>query len=283
MDMELVEEFVAGIELVDVLALAWQVVAALLIFIIGRWVAGIIIRVLRKTLLGRGLDSMLCNFLTNILYVVLLVAVLISAIAYLGVPVTPAIAVLGGAALAVGLALQSSLSNFASGVMLVGFHPFGEGDFVEAGGVSGTVVKVGIFHTVLKTPDNRLVVVPNSQVTGSAITNFSAHDTRRIDLIIGVDYSDDLKAARAAIQRVLDRHEKVLDDPEPVIMLMDLGDSSVDFAVRPWVNAAEFWPVRGELLEQIKDELESAGCSIPFPQRDVHLHGEVDARKAAND
>ncbi len=281
--MDNFEEFLAGIELTTVMSWVWQVLAAALIFIIGRWVVKIIIGMLRKTLLGRGLDAMLTNFLTNILYVILLIAVLLSAVTYLGVPVTPAIAVLGAAGLAVGLALQSSLSNFASGVMLVGFHPFGEGDFVDAGGVSGTVMKVGIFHTVLKTPDNKLVIVPNSQVTGSSITNFSAHDTRRIDMIIGVDYSDDLQAARAAIQRVLDKHEKILEDPAPVIMLMDLGDSSVDFAVRPWVASSDYWPVRGELLEQIKNELESAGCSIPFPQRDVHLHGEIGEQKAANE
>lgn len=280
--MERIEEFAAGIEMAVILGWVWQAMAAVLIFVVGRWVVKFVTGLLRRKLLGRGMDAMLTDFLTNILYIILLLAVLLSAITYLGVPVTPAVAVLGAAGLAVGLALQGSLSNFASGVMLVGFHPFGAGDFVEAGGVSGTVLKVGIFHTVLRTPDNKLVIVPNAQVTGSAITNFSAHDTRRIDLIIRVDYGDDLQTAREAISRVLERHEKILDEPAPVIMLMELGDSSVDFAVRPWVASSDYWPVRGELLEQIKGELEASGCSIPFPQRDVHMHGEMVTKTAAN-
>jgi small conductance mechanosensitive channel len=229
---------------------------------------------MRRQLNKREMDAMLVSFLGNIVGAVLTVAVALAAIGYLGVPITPLIAILGGAALAVGLALQSSLSNFASGIMLVGFRPFTRDNFVEAGGVSGTVMRVGIFNTELKTPDNRYVVVPNSAITSSPITNYSAYDTRRIDLVIGVHYEDDLKLARDTISNVLEKHELVLDDPAPTIMLMELGDSSVDFAVRPWVNAVDFWPVRGELLEQLKTELEAAGCSIPFPQRDVHVYNE---------
>jgi small conductance mechanosensitive channel len=196
--------------------------------------------------------------------------VVLAAISYLGIAITPLIAILGGAALAVGLALQSSLSNFASGVMLVGFRPFTKGHFVEAGGVSGTVERVGLFHTQLITPDNRDVIVPNSQITTSPITNYSAFETRRCDLTIGVDYGDDLNVARDTIWKVITGHEKVLEDPEPAILVMDLADSSVNFAVRPWVKADDYWVVRSELLEQIKTELEAAGCSIPFPQRTVH-------------
>jgi small conductance mechanosensitive channel len=172
----------------------------------------------------------------------------------------------------VGLALQSSLSNFASGLMLVGFRPFSKGNFVEAGGVSGTVSSVGIFQTQLTTPDNRHVIVPNSEITSQPITNYSAFDTRRIDLMIGVGYDDDLKTAQSVMKKVIEDHDKVLKDPEPVVLMMELGDSSVNFAVRPWVKTPDYWAVRGELLESLKVELEAAGCSIPFPQRDVHLY-----------
>jgi len=196
----------------------------------------------------------------------------IAAIGQLGVQTTPLVAVLGAAGLAVGLALQGSLSNFASGVMLVLFRPFTKGDFVEAGGTSGSVNEVGMFNTTLTTPDNRRVIVPNNQITSSVITNFSANATRRIDLLIGVDYSNDLKVARATMEKVVKAHPKVLEEPAPAVLLMELADSSVNFAVRPWVATPDFWVVRNELLEQIKAELEAAGCSIPFPQRDVHLH-----------
>jgi small conductance mechanosensitive channel len=275
--MDGLQNWYEGIETAAVLAIAWRVLGAILIFVIGRWIVKAITGLLRRTLRRRDFDALLVNFLTSILNVVLLLSVVLIAIGYLGIQVTPLIAVLGGLALAIGLALQSSLSNFASGLMIVAFHPFTRGNFVEAGGVSGTVQNVGIFQTELKTPDNRHVIVPNSAITSNPITNFSAYDTRRIDLIIGVHYEDDLKLARATIDKVLKAHEQVLADPKPVIMLMDLGDSSVDFAVRPWVNASDFWPTRGELLEQIKEELEKVGCSIPYPQRDVHVFN-----KAAN-
>lgn len=272
--MEGLREWLSNIETASVMAVAWQILGAVLIFLIGRWISKAIVGLIRGTMKKRGMDELIVSFLGTIVYVALLLSVVLIAIGYLGIAVTPLIAILGGAALAVGLALQSSLSNFASGLMLIGFRPFTRGDFVEAGGVSGTVQTVGIFQTELKTPDNRHIVVPNSSITSSPITNYSAYDTRRVDMIIGVHYEDDLKLARDTIAGVLKAHEKVLDDPEPVIMLMDLGESSVDFAVRPWVNAADYWPTRGELLEQLKVELEKAGCSIPFPQRDMHIINE---------
>ncbi|AKS42572.1 mechanosensitive ion channel family protein [Wenzhouxiangella marina] len=269
--MDALKTWFANLDTADILALAWQVIGALLIFIIGRWVAKALVKVLRRAMAKRQIDQLLVNFLANILYVFLLLSVVLISIGYLGIAVTPLIAVLGGAALAVGLALQSSLSNFASGLMLVGFRPFTTGHFVEAGGVSGTVKNVGIFQTELTTPDNRHIIVPNSEITSAPITNYSAFDTRRIDMIIGVSYDDDLKKAREVIERVVTAHEKVLKDPAPVFLLMDLADSSVNFAVRPWVATADYWVVRSELLESLKVELEAAGCSIPYPQRDVHL------------
>ena len=264
----------------NVYDLGIRLLSAILIFIIGRWIARRVVGAISNVMRKRNIDNLLVTFVGNILGVILLLVVVLVAVGHLGIEITPLIAILGGAAIAVGFALQNSLSNFASGIMLVVFRPFTQGNFVEAGGVSGVVQSVGIFHTSLKTPDNRLVIVGNSAVTGSSITNYSAYDTRRIDLTIGVDYGDDLKLARATIEGVLKAHEKVLEDPEPTILLMDLGDSSVDFAARPWVKSEDFWVVRSELLEQLKAELEKAGCTIPFPQRDVHLH-QVPADKAA--
>jgi len=276
--MDAITEFFQNIDTATLLAWGWKVVAALLIFVIGRWVAKLVTSALRRMMGSRGLDPMLVAFLGAILYAILIVAVVIAAVGQLGIQTTPLVAVLGAAGLAVGLALQNSLGNFASGVMLVLFRPFSKGDFVEAGGTAGTVDEVGIFTTVLNTPDNRRIIVPNGQITNDTITNYSAYDTRRIDLVIGVGYDDDLKVARAEIEKVLEAHAKVLEDPAPAVMLLDLADSSVNFAVRPWVASSDYWVVRGELMEQIKDALSEAGCSIPFPQRDIYVHqiGEVD-------
>lgn len=272
--------FLDGITTEMILGWTWKFVGALLIFVIGRWVVRAISGGTGKTMLKRGLDVMLVSFLTAVINIVLLTAVIISSVSFLGIPIAPLVAVLGGAALAVGLALQGSLSNLASGVMLVLFHPFRVGHYVDAGGTSGTVTAVKLFQTELTTPDNKQVVIPNAQITSNVITNYSEHETRRIDLVIGVSYDDDLKVARDTIMDVLQKHDKLLKEPEPVVMPLDLADSSVNLAVRPWVNTADYWPVRGELLEQIKVALEDAGCSIPYPQRDVH-HFNVAANDSA--
>jgi len=279
--MEAIQQYVENIDTATIVAWGWKVLAALLIFIIGRWVAKLVRKSSSKVMRARGLDPMLVTFLAAILYAILLVAVVIAAVGQLGIQTTPLVAVLGAAGLAVGLALQNSLGNFASGVMLVLFRPFTQGDFVEAGGTSGTVDEVGIFNTVLNTPDNRRVIIPNAQITSDTITNYSAHATRRIDMIIGVGYGDDLKTARATLEKVIRGHDKVLEDPAPIVWVMELADSSVNFAVRPWVAAADYWQVRNELLEQLKTELEAAGCSIPFPQRDVHVHEVEKSSEAA--
>jgi small conductance mechanosensitive channel len=276
--MDSIQQYIQSIDTATLMAWGWRIVAALLIFFIGRWVAKLVRNGVKGVMTRRGLDQMLVGFLGAILYSILLVAVIIAAVGQLGIQTTPLVAVLGAAGLAIGLALQSSLGNFASGVMLVLFRPFTKGDYVEAGGTSGTVDEVGIFTTVLNTPDNRRVIVPNGQITNDTITNYSAHATRRIDLIIGVSYDDDLRVARETLDRTIRAHDKVLDDPEPIVWVMELGDSSVNFAVRPWVQAADYWQVRNELLEQLKVALEDAGCSIPFPQRDVHVYRtEADA------
>lgn len=272
--MEQLSEITENIDAAWLWDVAGHLVLALLVFVVGRWIVMGVARMSERMMERRGLDTILVAFLGRIIYIVLLVTVVISAIAVLGIPITPMLAILGGAALAIGLALQNSLSNFASGVMLIAHRPFSVGHFVEAGGVSGTVEKVGIFQTTLRTPDNCRVVVPNNGITTEPITNYSAFGIRRIDILIGVAYDDDLEAARRVLEEVIANHPMVLEEPAPVVWLMELGDSSVDFAVRPWVDTPDYWVVRNELLEQLKAALETAGCSIPFPQRDVHLFEE---------
>lgn len=248
-----------------------NLVKALVIYLAGRWVAGLITRALVRLMQVRQVDPTLVTFLRNVVHAVLLVAVILAALDALGLSITSLIAVVGAAGLAIGLAMKDSLGNFAAGVMLVIFRPFSKGDFIEAGGVSGTVEAVRIFNTVLVTPDNRLVVIPNGQVAAGAITNYTAKDQRRVDLEFGVDYSDDLKVARDVLARICAEHPLVLDEPAPSICVTSLGDSSVNFAVRPWTKTGDYWTVHGDLLERGKAELEAAGCTIPFPQRDVHL------------
>jgi small conductance mechanosensitive channel len=263
------------------LAVDWglKIVLALAVFIIGKWISRRITNVIRKLMERAELDSTLVTFLCNIVYAILLAAVILAALDLLGVPVTSLLAVLGAAGLAIGLALKDSLGNFAAGVMLILFRPFKQGDFVEVADVSGAVTEVKIFSTILTTPDNKLVVIPNSQVAAAPITNYSANDQRRVDMVFGVGYEDDLKVAREVLTRICAQHPKVLDDPATNVFVLNLGESSVDFAVRPWCNTADYWAVYGDIMEQAKIELEAAGCSIPYPQRDVHVFGDA----AAND
>jgi small conductance mechanosensitive channel len=201
-----------------------------------------------------------------------MVFVIIAAINTLGVQTTSFIAVIGAAGLAIGFALQGSLANFASGVMLIIFRPFKAGDFVEAGGTSGAVEAIHIFNTVLKTPDNKKVIIPNSKVTGDNIVNYSAKDTRRVDLVFGIGYEDDIRKAKQTLEQIVASDERVLKDPAPTIAVSELGDSSVNFVVRPWVNTADYWSVYFDLTEKVKLTFDDQGISIPFPQTDVHLH-----------
>ncbi|MEM7055191.1 MAG: mechanosensitive ion channel domain-containing protein, partial [Pseudomonadota bacterium] len=224
----------------------WNISATLLIFVIGRWVAKFIVTASTKVLEARDIPPIVSNFIGTILYAVLLIIIIVAALNQLGVPVAPFVAMLGAAGLAVGLALQGSLSNFASGVMLIIFRPFKKGDFVEVAGVSGVVDEVTIFTTELDTVDNRKVIIPNGQITSEPITNYTAHDTRRVDMVIGVSYDDDLKLAKDVIQHVVMAHPDVLEDPAPTIMLLELGESSIDFAVRPWAKTTDYWSVRSD-------------------------------------
>jgi len=251
---------------------AVKIVIALAIYVIGKWIARRITTVLKNLMNARDVDPTLVNFLGNVVYAILLVAVILASLDTLGLPVTSLIAVVGAAGLAVGLALKDSLGNFASGVMLVMFRPFSKGDVVEVAGVTGKVNEVRIFSTIMTTPDNKQIIIPNGQVAADTITNYTANDQRRVDMVFGVGYDDDLKLAREVLTRICSNHPKVLDDPETSIFVINLGDSSVDFAVRPWAKTEDYWAVWGDILEQGKVELEAAGCNIPYPQTDVHLH-----------
>lgn len=248
-----------------------KIVTALLIFFIGRWVVGLLVNLSRRLMLKGKLDEMLVNFLANILYALLLVIVVLAALDQLGVKTTSALAVLGAAGLAIGLSLQNSLSNFAAGVMLIIFRPFKTGDYVEAGSISGIVETITVFTTLMRTGDNREVIVPNAQIYSGTITNYSARDTRRIDMTFSIGYEDDIKLAKTLIETELQKDSRILPEPAPTIMVMELGASSVDLAVRPWVKSGDYWNVRSDLLESIKAAFDSNGISIPYPQQDLHI------------
>jgi small conductance mechanosensitive channel len=218
------------------------------------------------------MDSMLTSFLGNILYSVLLLVVIIAALDQLGIQTTSLLAVLGAAGLAVALALRDSLANFSSGVMLIIFRPFKAGDWIEAAGTAGTVEEVRTFSTILRTGDNRAIIVPNSQIYSGPIVNVSAKPTRRIDLVFGIGYDDDLKQAKQLIEAAFKSDDRILEEPAPAIALAELAESSVNINARPWVKSGDYWAVRADLLENIKLSFDEHGISIPYPQQDVHIH-----------
>jgi small conductance mechanosensitive channel len=249
-----------------------RVIGALAVLIIGWMVARAIRGSIRRALQRSRLDETLIPFLSSLVCYLVLTFVVLAVLRLFGLETTSLIAVLGAAGLAVGLALQGTLSNFAAGVMLLIFRPFGVGDFVEVGGTAGTVQSILIFSTTLHSPDNVKIVVPNSAIYGAMVKNYSANDTRRNDMVIGIAYGDDIGVAIETIKRVLDGDDRVLRDPEPVIAVSELADSSVNLVVRPWCKKEDYWGLRFDLNRKLKEELEAAGCNIPFPQTDVHLH-----------
>ena len=251
---------------------AVNVVSALAIFFVGRFVARLSTRLVEKLTTKAKLDKMLVGFIGNLTYFLLLALVTIAALEQLGVDTTSFAALIAATGLAVGLALQGSLSNFAAGVLLILFKPFQLGDFVEAGGSSGVIEEIHIFHTIMRTGDNVQIVVPNSAISAGTITNFSAKETRRIDLTIGCGYDDDLKAVKEFLMELVTGDERVLTDPEPVVSVAELGDSSVNFVVRPWVNSEDYWATRWDLTEAIKLGFDEQGFNIPYPTRALHVH-----------
>lgn len=250
---------------------AMNLVTAIVIFFIGRIVARVLTRVVTRLMEKAKLDTTLIKFVSNLAYALMLAFVVVAALGRLGVDTTSFAAIIAAGGLAVGFALQGSLGNFAAGVMLITFKPFKVGDLVEVGGSTGVVEEVQIFNTMLKTADNVTIIVPNGSITGGTITNYSAQATRRIDLVFGCGYGDDLKAVKAYLEEVLAAEERVLKDPAPTVAVAELGDCSVNFVVRPWVNAADYWAVRFDLLERIKLGFDERGFSIPYPTQDLHI------------
>jgi len=249
-----------------------KIIGALAILILGRIGVGIVAGVVRRVMTKGKADDTLTKFVVSLTRIALLVFVIIAALGTLGFDTTSFIAVIGAAGLAVGFALQGSLGNFASGVMLVIFRPFKTGDFVDAGGAMGVVEQIGIFSTIMKTGDNKKLIIPNSNITGNNITNFSAKETRRVDLVFGIGYDDDIRKAKDILQRLVNEDDRILSEPAPVVAVSELGDSSVNFIVRPWVKSSDYWPVLWDLTEKVKLTFDQEGISIPFPQRDVHLY-----------
>ena len=249
-----------------------NLVTAIAIFYIGRIVVRLLTRGLRKVMQAQEIDKTLESFVCNLASMVLLTFVIIASVSALGIQTTSFIAVLGAAGLAIGLALQGSLSNFASGVLIVMFRPYKVGDWVEAAGVAGTIVEVQILTTVFKTGDNKSIIVPNGQVMNSVIINYSTNDERRVDMVVGVSYDDDLDKVRATLEDLIAADDRILDDPACTIAVAELADSSVNFVVRPWVKSGDYWGVRFDLTEAIKKRFDKEGIAFPFPQQDVHLY-----------
>jgi small conductance mechanosensitive channel len=251
---------------------AINITMALVIFIVGRMVVNIVINITKKLMTRAKMDEMLVGFLGSIMRWILLLFVIIAALSQLRVDTTSLIALLGAAGLAIGLSLQGSLQNFAAGVMLIVFRPFQKGDFVEIGGTTGVVEQIGIFTSTLVTPDNKEIIVPNGSIYSSTITNYSARDTRRVDMVFGIGYGDDIQKAKRILSDIIAADERVLAEPAPVIALGELGDSSVNFLVRPWVNSGDYWALLWETNEKVKQAFDDNGISIPFPQMDVHIN-----------
>lgn len=249
-----------------------NILSAVLILFIGNMVVKGIANSVAKLLGKRNMDPAVVEFIQGLVRYLLFVIVLIAALGRLGVQTASVVAVIGAAGLAVGLALQGSLSNFAAGILIVSFRPFKSGDFVEVAGVSGVVEAIQIFQTVLKTGDNKMVIVPNGSIIGGAITNYSRHDTRRIDFTIGVSYDADLKLTKQVLQKVVEADPRVLQDKGITIGVVALADSSVNFVVRPWVKTTDYWGVYFDLMQGIKEALDEHNIGIPYPQMDVHLN-----------
>lgn len=258
-----------------------NILLAIAIVLIGRVVVRWLMKMARKLMVRSNIDPILINFISTIANVVLLIFVIIAALDQLGVNTTSMIAVLGAAGLAIGLALKDSLQNFAAGVMLIINRPFRLGDFVEVAGIMGIVEKISIFSTVMRTTDNREVIVPNGQIYADTITNYSARDTRRVDLVFGISYDSDLLKAKQILTDIVNAHPLVMKDPEPIIRVSELADNSVNFIVWPWVKSVDFGIAKAELLEQVKLAFDANDIIIPFPQMELHLNQQLAQNSAA--
>lgn len=271
MDTELTNETLSS--LIEVASsIGISLLLALAIIVIGRQFVKLILRLVTVAMEKSNVEDTVRIFVTNLLNTLLMILVFIAAINQLGIETTSIIAVLGAAGLAIGLALQGSLSNFAAGMIIVIYRPYKVGDYIEAGNHAGTVNDIQIFSTVLKTPDNKTIVVPNGSIMSGSIVNYSAQETRRVDLIVSCSYEDDIDQVKSVLEDILKKEKRVLKDPEPKIAVSELADSSVNFIFRPWVKRTDYLPVYYSLLEEIKKRFDQEGISIPYPQSDVHVH-----------
>jgi small conductance mechanosensitive channel len=251
-----------------------KILAAIFIFVIGRWIAKMIKKFLGKTMTRSGVDATIIPFVLDLSYVALLIMVIVASLGALGIQTTSLIAVLGAAGLAVGLALQGSLSNFAAGVLIVTFRPIRVGDYFEGAGTAGTVEHIQIFSTTARTPDNKVIIIPNGKLLSDNIVNYSMKEIRRVDMTVGVSYADPIDKVKEVLADILAKDSRILQDPSPTIGLIQLADSSVNFAVRPWVKTEDYWAVYFDLHETIKKRFDAEGISIPFPQQDIHVYKE---------
>ena len=250
-----------------------NIAIAIVIFVVGKWLARKVVDLMVKVLSKKeNMDETLLNFFDDLVYYILLVVVILAALDQVGVNTTSFLAILGAAGLAIGLALKDSLGNFASGVMIILFKPFKVGDVVNAAGVTGSVSEVGIFNSIFITPDNQKIIIPNGAITSGSITNINAHTTRRVDLVVGIGYDDDIKKAKDVLNDIVSSNEKVLVDRGITVAVSELADSSVNFVVRAWVNTPDYWDVKFGLTESVKLRFDEENISIPYPQQDLHLH-----------
>ena len=270
MDVSMEKIWELVVELLTVYGL--KVIAAIAILVVGRWIAKLFQRIFSKVMTSRKVDVTISSFVGSLTYYLLLAIFVIAALGQLGIQTTSFIAVLGAAGLAVGLALKESLANFAAGFMMILFRPFKLGDYIEGAGTAGPVDKIQIFNTHLKTPDNKIVIVPNASLTSGNIINYSTTGTRRVDMTFGIGYDDDIDKAKAIIEEMIKADARVLQEPAPVIAVAALADSSVNIVARPWVNSSDYWGLVFELTEKIKKRFDAEGITIPFPQRDVHVY-----------
>lgn len=249
-----------------------QLIGAILVLVIGFKIIKKVVRVFEKLMKDRNVDVSLQGFTSSLVAILLKVLLLIAVAAMLGIETASFVAVLAAASFAVGLALQGSLSNFAGGVLILLFKPYKAGDFIDAQGHTGTVREIQVFNTILKTPDNKTIIVPNGAISNGSITNFSTEPTRRVDMTFGIGYEDDIQKAKDTLNNLVKSDQRVLQEPAPMIVLSELADSSVNFAVRAWCNAADYWGIYFDMHEKVKLEFDKQGLSIPFPQQDVHVH-----------
>ena len=272
--MENLDSFWAYLATIDWTSYALSLLKAVAVLVIGLWVIKIFGKGFATFLDKRDMDESLKPFLKSLFKNILLVLLVLSVLGVLGIPMTSFVAIVGAAGLAIGLALQGTLQNFAGGVIILTLRPFKVGDYIEGAGMAGTVKEIQIFNTVLNTPDNVRVIIPNGQISNDAVKNYSAEETRRVDLVFGIGYEDDIRKAKDLLTQMVNSDDRILKEPAPQVVVAELADSSVNFKVRPWVNSADYWDVYFDLHQRVKEEFDANNISIPFPQRDVHLFQE---------